>query len=437
MSCDGRRRKFWRNSLRLSAEDQRSVERVYASAGLRVYSEDVTPPQRAEWTAKTIRLATLFKAYGVPPPIHGRDGVPKSAEALAGYAAIWDWLDNRGLTNTVRRPGLPVRLDGGWERGQLTDEEFEFFQRLAGQRDKPLILTGSLIETNLGMGRRYDPRWQKYLSCYRRRKPRSSLVDRGELNDIDIAEVSALSPSEVTAIQGRFPRRPTRYNWLPNQVVSRPHIFSPDGRNDLSPRRKGGADHQVPGKSLGWLAMVANEASPAATMPPELQALVLQLHQSDYASRCAAADQIGKTRDQRAIPALIQALGDDNPHDEESRVNRHVASALASIGDAAIRPLVQLLQHRDAGNWRRYWAAEALGMIGGEQALPALMAALATDNDPGVVEGTANALGRMGRAIALPSLQRRMQTLSPSSGRAYSAVQEAIRSLTATGSAAA
>jgi len=436
MSCDGRRRKFWRNSLRLSAEDQRSVERVYASAGLRVYSEDVTPPQRAEWTAKTIRLATLFKAYGVPPPIHGRDGVPKSAEALAGYAAIWDWLDNRGLTNTVRRPGLPVRLDGGWERGQLTDEEFEFFQRLAGQRDKPLILTGSLIETNLGMGRRYDPRWQKYLSCYRRRKPRSSLVDRGELNDIDIAEVSALSPSEVTAIQGRFPgalldTTGYRTKWYPDPTSFRQMgamIFHPDGRVERI---------TSPWQESGWLAMVANEASPAATMPPELQALVLQLHQSDYASRCAAADQIGKTRDQRAIPALIQALGDDNPHDEESRVNRHVASALASIGDAAIRPLVQLLQHRDAGNWRRYWAAEALGMIGGEQALPALMAALATDNDPGVVEGTANALGRMGRAIALPSLQRRMQTLSPSSGRAYSAVQEAIRSLTATGSAAA
>lgn len=203
MSCDHRRKAFWRDSLHLSTKAQKEIEKVYTGAGFRLKPETVTPGQQTEWTAKTVRLGAFYRAYDIEPPIHGENHIPRTKEALAGCAAVWDWLDRRGLTCVKHRPGLPPRKDGGWEKGQMTDDEYEFFRELAIGRDKPIIVTGSLAETYLGMGRRYDQR-QRHRLTWRESKAKSELVDTGEARDIDIGQISQLTDEERGKIIGKF-----------------------------------------------------------------------------------------------------------------------------------------------------------------------------------------------------------------------------------------
>jgi hypothetical protein len=117
-------------------------------------------------------------------------------------------LDSEILVHNCnpRRPGLEIRSDGGWKKGQLTDAEFEFFQRLARERGKKIVLSGSLTETDLGLARRYDKDLQRFLPAWRQEKPYSSLVSDGIVRDIDIAQISALTPTEIARIQKRFPK---------------------------------------------------------------------------------------------------------------------------------------------------------------------------------------------------------------------------------------
>ncbi len=53
--------------------------------------------------------------------------------------------------------------------------------------------------------------------------------------------------------------------------------------------------------------------------------------------RCLAAQHFGQLREERAIPALIDALRDD-----DDAVSRAAAEALAAIGPAAVDPLLEL-----------------------------------------------------------------------------------------------
>jgi RHS repeat-associated protein len=101
-----------------------------------------------------------------------------------------------------RRPGLPTRADSGWKKGQLTDDEFAFFQWLAQKRGHKIILTGSLTETDLGLQRRYDTELQKFLPDWRR--PQSGLVDTGVVRDIDFGELSKLTDTEIQLILNKF-----------------------------------------------------------------------------------------------------------------------------------------------------------------------------------------------------------------------------------------
>jgi hypothetical protein len=108
-----------------------------------------------------------------------------------------------------RRPGLPQRADGGLERGQLTDDEFHFFRRLAmarrnqGRTD-PIVLTGSMSETDLGFLSRYDKNLQSHLPDFRKNKPASGLVETG-VGDLDFWQGSKLDDAELAAIYKRFP----------------------------------------------------------------------------------------------------------------------------------------------------------------------------------------------------------------------------------------
>jgi len=232
MSCDSRRKKLWK-SLGMSQVEQDRVEQIYrtTSQAHRQSRLGVT----AEQKAKALRLFALFRQHQVPPPVHGKTALPRNPGAVAGYAAIWDWL-------------------------QTTHANLK------------------------------------------------------------------------------------------------------------------------------------------------------QLQSGTYQQRYQAADALASSLDPAAIPALIQALGGDDPADEESRVNRHAASALAEYGNQAISQIAVALKDPTAKPWQKHWAAETLGMIGGEQALDILVATL-PQAEPHLAEGIVSALARIGGARASTALQEKAASL--------------------------
>jgi HEAT repeat protein len=118
--------------------------------------------------------------------------------------------------------------------------------------------------------------------------------------------------------------------------------------------------------------------------------------------RQAAARVLGQIGDRQAIPALIQAL-----QDEDRDVRQAAAEALGQIGDPqAIPALIQALQDEDRDV--RQAAAEALGQIGDPQAIPALIQAL-QDKEGWVRRAAAQALGEIGDRQAIPDLIQALQ----------------------------
>ena len=132
--------------------------------------------------------------------------------------------------------------------------------------------------------------------------------------------------------------------------------------------------------------------------------------------------------DERAIAPLIEVLGDDDPEDDECRVNRHAATALIEFGSAAVPPLIAVLQDPAEDAWRRYWAAKTLGAIGDDRAMDALIRAL-QDDEPSVYEGAAEALRDWGRdERALEPLRRKLATLTPEDPGYYT-LRDAIEAI--------
>lgn len=107
-------------------------------------------------------------------------------------------------TYSPRRPGLPLKPDGGWESGQLTDSEFSFLKTRAQEWGKDIVLSGSLSETDLGLQRRYNPETRQHLPEFRRTKWGSGLVDKG-IGDVDVWEGSGLSASQYNELLTGFP----------------------------------------------------------------------------------------------------------------------------------------------------------------------------------------------------------------------------------------
>lgn len=104
--------------------------------------------------------------------------------------------------------------------------------------------------------------------------------------------------------------------------------------------------------------------------------------------RRAAVDALGKLRIGRAREALIAALSDDDRH-----VGRCAVAALVRTwGEKAAPPLARVLAG-DADPAMRRLAADALGRIGGETALMALLEAQ-SDLEPRVRQAVAASLAR-------------------------------------------
>lgn len=160
--------------------------------------------------------------------------------------------------------------------------------------------------------------------------------------------------------------------------------------------------------------------------------IVAELRSPDYHVQYRAIDALGKLDGPQAMELLIQALGNYDVRDDESRVNRHAMNALIKIGKPAVPLLIEALDQKDTQNpkdgWKRYWVAETLGWIGEAEALESLMEAL-EDENRGVCEGAAEALGRLGNTLAVTPLERKLATVKHTDGYIYTAVTTALKVL--------
>jgi len=106
---------------------------------------------------------------------------------------------------------------------------------------------------------------------------------------------------------------------------------------------------------------------------PAIESLILAMRDPEFKGRGFATNTLGRiakrTKDQRAIRALINVLEDDRS--KEQHVDTNAALMLAQIGKPAIKPLIAALEYKnpdipfDPRNRRiRSWAATILGTMG-------------------------------------------------------------------------
>jgi HEAT repeat protein len=111
-------------------------------------------------------------------------------------------------------------------------------------------------------------------------------------------------------------------------------------------------------------------------------ALIDRLHHDpDVHVRAMAAHGLGLAGDARAVKPLLTVLQDK---DEHSTVRAMAAETLAALqASEAVSPLVSAL--RDDAIEVRFWAAFALGELGGPDVIPHL--AELAERDPGILTG--------------------------------------------------
>lgn len=90
MSCDTNRKRLWK-ILKLNSLE---MENIYLTAKDRAQEIPPTQTERELWIDKTERLFTFFDYQELARPVHSKTGLPRLS-SLAGYAALWDELENR------------------------------------------------------------------------------------------------------------------------------------------------------------------------------------------------------------------------------------------------------------------------------------------------------------------------------------------------------
>lgn len=136
-----------------------------------------------------------------------------------------------------------------------------------------------------------------------------------------------------------------------------------------------------------------------------VESLIDLLDSDDYALCLNCVSSLGALKDARAVQPLINALDMNFPLSWSiSRRNRmlySIANALASIGEPAIFPLIEVLRHGSAEARRQ--AAGALGSIGDARAFDALLLAL-QDEYVAARAAAAVSLGQIGETRAADAL---------------------------------
>lgn len=139
--------------------------------------------------------------------------------------------------------------------------------------------------------------------------------------------------------------------------------------------------------------------------------------------RATAARALGQIESDQAFPYLLKAL-----RDEDAWVRYHAAQALGKLGlqkqsaherevashfQTPFEALAQLAQ-TDPVNPVRAAAAEALGRLGGDRAVPILSLLVEVDDGGGdVARAALTALGQIDHASALPPLLRALNSPNP------------------------
>ncbi len=175
---------------------------------------------------------------------------------------------------------------------------------------------------------------------------------------------------------------------------------------------------------------VRNAALEVLRKTRALERWVRELRRGRYAIRLRAIEALGQVGDERAIDALVDALGDDDPdvvralaravlardRDYASdrladalaspgrRVAETAASVLVEMGEEAVEPLLSQLvsTHPQA----RRLSVGALRAIGDCALVPALRPLLDTDPDPEVRVAVLEAIAHLDRTACDPFLRR-------------------------------
>jgi HEAT repeat protein len=124
------------------------------------------------------------------------------------------------------------------------------------------------------------------------------------------------------------------------------------------------------------------------TALPALLATIRDVKNEDEDVRGAALRALGRIRDERAIPFLIEALGYP-----DTWLPPRIGEILVSIGEPSIAHLDRELRGNHSEHVRM-WAAEVLGWLNAAAAAPALIDAL-SDISPEVRAKAAGALGKI------------------------------------------
>jgi HEAT repeat protein len=148
-----------------------------------------------------------------------------------------------------------------------------------------------------------------------------------------------------------------------------------------------------------------------------VEELIIDLQDEKPLIRWQAAEQLGRSKDARAVNPLIEALGDD-----DEGVRREVTKALGEIGSSrAVEPLGGMLE--DPDELVRLNTIAALEKIGGNEVITLLITALKNDNSM-VRMNAAAALGRIADSRAAGPLKEVAATDTLSYVR--SAAQQAL-----------
>jgi HEAT repeat protein len=192
-----------------------------------------------------------------------------------------------------------------------------------------------------------------------------------------------------------------------------------------------------------------------------------QLKSSSWEKRAEAAANLGAAHEYKSVSELIKALGDDHAavrlaviralaalahpgsaeplasamealsrHRKESRAHHEdeefeaISAALGSLKDAAVYPLLRLLESEDKE--ARRWAAHALGLAGDPRAVAPLAKRL-SDNRSDARKASALALGAIRDIGALDALIQALAHRDPETRRAAAIALGAIGSDKAVG----
>ncbi|HEY3196870.1 MAG TPA: HEAT repeat domain-containing protein [Nitrospirales bacterium] len=145
---------------------------------------------------------------------------------------------------------------------------------------------------------------------------------------------------------------------------------------------------------------ILKDFAEASTVEP----LVKCLTSTNWILRMHAAKALGTIADERAVRPLIPLL-----MDPVKAVRVDTTEALARLGRAALESVLAALNH---DQWMlRLHACEALGKMGGEEAIEPLCRVMQNDRDAAVRQDAAKALGGIGHPRALEALTGALQDL--------------------------